>query len=235
MEMPDKDRKLRLLEETRAFLRETGWLSERAPYARERILAATRLVEFDAGETVYLMGDPSDGVYGFASGGLQIQLPGDDGQVVAIHRTEPGFWVGESALFAEGERLISLIAGQSTVGLHIPQVVLLELVAATPSLYGDFFALSHRNLETALRLLGNMAVAGADRRLALRLLHYEEINAATGGWIALGQAELAELIAVSLPTLQRAMRRFVAAGAVEQGYGRVRVLDRQRLLAISVD
>lgn len=218
-----------------AFLRRRGWLSERSPAEQDAILGVARLVSFGPGETIYHMGDRADGVYGVVSPGVRILLPADDGQVVDVHRAEAGFWAGESALLADGTRLVSLIATQQTTAVHIPRATILDLVEADSSLFRAFYALSHRNLATALRLLANMSLGSSARRLAMRLFHYEEVNGAPGDWIEIGQSDLAELVAVSLPTLQRIIRRLVAAGALESGYGRVRVLDREKLLALCND
>jgi CRP/FNR family transcriptional regulator, cyclic AMP receptor protein len=55
------------------------------------------------------------------------------------------------------------------------------------------------------------------------------------GWIALSQPELAKLLAVSLPTLQRILRRLVKDGFLRTSYGRLRVLDRDALVRICAD
>jgi hypothetical protein len=55
------------------------------------------------------------------------------------------------------------------------------------------------------------------------------------GWIPISQPELAKLLAVSLPTLQRAMRRFVGDGILLSAYGRIRVVDRDGLARFCTD
>jgi hypothetical protein len=46
---------------------------------------------------------------------------------------------------------------------------------------------------------------------------------------------LAKLLAVSLPTLQRVMRRFVNAGVLISKYARIRVIDRSALERLCID
>jgi CRP-like cAMP-binding protein len=221
--------------EAAEFLQATGWLSERPAATRRLILDAAKLVRFGANETVYHMGDPADGVYGFVTGGLRVLMPSEDGEVVTVHVTEPGFWVGDSAFFASSNRLISLVTVQPVVALHVSQISLRTLVEEHPGLNQDFFALSHRNLATALRLLANLAIASSQRRIALRLLHYEELSGAPGGWLDLNQSDLTRLLAVSLPTVQRVLRRMSTAGAIEVGYGRLRIIDRKKLIGLCSD
>ena len=109
---------------------------------------------------------------------------------------------------------------------------ILELVRKTPEFYKDFYALTHNNMKTALRIMANLAVQRADQRLALRLLHLAETAHDHEGWIKASQEEISSMIAASLPTLQRILRRFSDNGYVEIGYGRIRVKDRKALLAL---
>ncbi len=198
-----------------------------------KILQTGRLARFDDNEAICRMGECADGLVGLVTGGAEIRLMGDDGVLTAVHRTEPGFWCGASAIFSDDPSLVSVIATRPTVALHLPITRLRALADADPQLHRDFHALSHRNLATALRLVGNLCVASSERRLALRLAHYDEIAPEPGNWIFVSQGALADLIAVSLPTLQRALRRFIRDGLVEVGYGKLRIPDRDALRAHS--
>jgi CRP/FNR family cyclic AMP-dependent transcriptional regulator len=40
------------------------------------------------------------------------------------------------------------------------------------------------------------------------------------------------MVALSLPTLQRVLRRLQDGGLIELGYGRIRILDRRGLLSL---
>ena len=68
--------------------------------------------------------------------------------------------------------------------------------------------------------------------MADRLMMEAESRGDTDGWIPMSQPELAKLLAVSVPTLQRVMRRFVSAGLVQNNYGRIKVMDRDALMRI---
>jgi hypothetical protein len=43
---------------------------------------------------------------------------------------------------------------------------------------------------------------------------------------------LAKLLAISVPTLQRVMRRFAGAGLVKNSYARIQVIDRDALVRL---
>ena len=57
-----------------------------------------------------MAGDSADGLYGLASGGLEITFPLIADEPVVVYRAEPGFWIGDNAELADTPRLVSLKA-----------------------------------------------------------------------------------------------------------------------------
>jgi CRP-like cAMP-binding protein len=96
-------------------------------------------------------------------------------------------------------------------------------------LYSDFYALTYENFQTAFRIIVNLAIPSTDKRVADRLLLELEMRGDAEGWVSLSQSDLAKLVAISLPTLQRVMRRLANSGLVTNNYGRVQVIDRDAL------
>lgn len=213
-----------------ATLGRSGWFAGRSERMRALIGAEARLRRFRPGETLYHVGDASNGLFGLVEGALRLSVPRDDGEDYVIHRADPGFWIGDAAQFSDDGRLVTLTAAASTTVVHVSAEALERLVEAEPRLYRDFYALTHQNFRTALRLFVNTLVPDSDLRVALRLLHQHELAGEPERGIALAQAEFADLVGLSLPTLQRALKRLAEAGLVEIGYGRIRILDREALL-----
>ena len=214
-----------------APLLRVGWLSKQSKVFQTALLAQGRVRAYRAGETIYHEGDPSDGLYGLARGALEISVPSDSGLQVACHRADPGFWIGDLAIFSEQPRLVSIKATCDAELVFVPQSHLWALVDEDPAMLRAFYLLTHQNMALALRLLSNLTVAQSERRLGLRLLHYHELSVEKDHWIELSQEHLADLLALSLPTLQRALRRLADDGLVELAYRRLRVLDPEALLA----
>lgn len=208
-----------------------GWFADRSPETRAALAGIARLRDYAAGEALYHFGDAPNGIFGLVRGALDLTIPRADGMDVTAHRAEPGFWVGDLALFAGQTRLVSVVAAEPTRVVHLPAWELRRLVEADRSLHADFHALTHENMATALRLLANLATTPSEARVAVRLLLLEEAQGGGAGDIRLSHAKLAEMIALSVPTLQRVLRRLEGEGLVELGYGRIRILDRRRLLA----
>jgi CRP-like cAMP-binding protein len=206
-----------------------GWFSQRSRATRARLSAIAKLRTFAKDEMLYLAGDAPNGVFGLVSGSLNISFPRADGEDYTLHRAGAGFWLGDLALFSAGVRLVSVRAAEPSLMVHLPVHDLASLLNEDPSLYADFYALTYENFKTAFRIISNLAIASTEKRLADRLLMESETRGDAEGWIPLSQPELAKLLAVSVPTLQRIMRRFVNAGLVRNKYARIQVMDRDAL------
>ncbi|MFY2826689.1 Crp/Fnr family transcriptional regulator [Ruegeria sp. MALMAid1280] len=213
------------------LLQETGWFSKRSDAFQRDLLACGAAKTYEPWEALYHHGDPANGIFAVVSGGVQITAPADDGQEFVIHREGAGFWIGDLALFADTPRLISVVTTQETQALFFPHSRIAKLVQANPAYIHEFYALTQENMQTALRIMANLAVTGSEKRLVLRLLHLDEGASKSDGWIVVSQDELAEMIAVSQPTLHRSLHRLADLDLIELGYGRVRLKDRQALIA----
>lgn len=218
------------LDEVWALLEKNGWLAERAADVCDRLRSIARVRSYRRGEPLYIVGEPSNGVFGIAKGALDISIPREDGQEVMFHRAQPGFWIGDLALFSAQPRLVTASAATDVVAVFLPKAPLARLLEQNPEMGLDFYMLSHRNVATMLQLMSNLSIPRAEARVALRLLSYDQQSTKKPGWIPLSQEKLAQLTALSLPTVQRTLRNFVATGLVELGYGRLRILDRKQLL-----
>ena len=208
---------------------EQGWFSQRSPETRKRLARIAKLRHFAKDDLVFLAGDPPNGMFGLVSGSFNISIPRADGEDYTVHRAATGFWIGDLALFAEGARLVSIRAAEPTVMVHLPPQELRGLVTRHPALYADFYALTYENFRVAFQIISNLAISSSDKRLADRLLLEHEGRGDKDGWISLSQSELASLTAISLPTLQRVLRRFTAEGLINQRYARIQVLDCEAL------
>jgi CRP-like cAMP-binding protein len=209
-----------------------GWLSQRSANTRARLSEIARLCTFGKDELIYLAGDPPNGVFGLVSGSLNISYPRGDGEDYIVHRAGTGFWIGDVALLAKGVRLVSARAAEPTTMVQLPTRDLARLIRDDPRLYADFYALTYENFRTTLQIVTNLAIGSADKRLADRLLAEIANRGSKHDWISMTQVDLAKLLAISLPTLQRAMRRFVKRGLIIHEYARIQVIDHNGLIAI---
>jgi CRP/FNR family cyclic AMP-dependent transcriptional regulator len=216
-------------------LEEQGWFSQRSEATRAKLRAIAKLRNFSKNELVYMAGDAPNGVFGLVSGSLNVSFPQADGQDYTMHRAGCCFWVGDLALFSEGPRLVSVRAAEPTQMVQLPAKELARLVRDDPQLYADFYALTYENFRTAFQIIVNLAIVSTEKRVADRLLLEAERRGDGEGWISLSQSELAKLVAISVPTLQRVLRRFASAGLVTNRYARIQVIDRDALVRVRGD
>ena len=213
------------------ILNQTDWFGARGPNFQNDLMTCAVVRTFEPGETLYHHGDPANGIHAVLDGSVQITAPADDGQEFVVHREGAGFWIGDLALFAEAQRLVSVMTTQQTRTLFFPSSRVERMVQENPEYVRDFYALTRENMKTALRIMANLAVTGSEKRLVLRLLHLDEGASKSDGWIIVSQDELAAMVAVSQPTLHRNLHRLSGLGLVELGYGRLRLIDRRKLIA----
>lgn len=159
---------------------------------------------------------------------MNISIPRGDGEDYTVHRAGAGFWVGDLALFSEAARLVSVRAAEPTAMVHLPPRALKRLISRQPRLYADFYSLTYENFRVAIHIISNLGISSSDKRLADRLLMEHDALGSWDGWISLSQSELANLTAMSLPTLQRALRRLMSAGLVNQRYARIQKQSPRR-------
>lgn len=210
-----------------------GWLAGRSEERQAKLLAIGRLRKYKSGRYIYRAGEPGTAIFGLLDGTLDLILPVEGRPDIVVHRADPGYWIGDLAVFSGRPRLISVRAHGSTTMMVLPTQSTVELLRRDPELWQDFYALSDENTELALRFLGEALAFTGVERIARRLSHLaaERTESALAGdnWLEISQASLAGMVGVSLPTVQRALRHLGEEGLIETAYGKLRVLDRDGL------
>lgn len=211
------------------IVEERGWFAQRSAATRKRLASIAKLRHFDTDEPVYLIGDVPTGVFGLVRGSLNCSFPRSDGEDYVMHRTGAGFWFGDLALLSDRPRLASFRAAEPTTLVLLPIQELRGIIRETPSLYADFYQLTYENFESAFKIITNLSMQSACKRVADKLLFELDAWPNDDGWLPISQTDLARMTAISVPTLQRVVRRFAQEGSIEKSYGRIKVIDREQL------
>lgn len=211
-----------------APLDRTGWLSRQTPELRAWFAAHGRWRTYAAGELLYLHGDPPDAIYGVAQGTVELQFAPVGSELVTLHRAEPGFWIGESALLADAPRIASLFAASEARLFRVPGPALRQFVTEQPQHWRAFYELTHANTLTALTLLAEALSLTPRARLARLLLRLSESSAE----IQANQDDLRRILGMTRSSLRRALNVLIANGIIATGYGRITILDRSRLKSL---
>jgi len=210
-----------------APLHEVGWLAEQSHDFNEWAEQVGRWKTFKKGQFIYHAGDRSDGLYGLASGSLQMTFPLVAEEPVVIHRAEIGFWIGDAAELTNRPRMVTLMAASQAKLLHLPSSAIKTLLANKPEQWRSFYQLSASNMHAAVTQLAEVLALTVRARVCRRLLALSDED----GFAAITQEELARLLGVARPTLRRCLADLEAQGGIETNYRKLRVVDSSILNA----
>ena len=204
-----------------APLDRVGWLGNQPEDFRQWVASVAEWRIYNVGKPIYLAGDQSDGFYGLASGALELTFPLIGDEPISVYRAEVGFWIGDSAELSDEPRLISLFAASDCRMLHIPGKAIGSRLASRPLDWQYYYRLSHINVKTAITLLAESLALSVRARVCRRLLKLTKSDAET----RITHEQLAKFLGLTRTTVSEELRRLSARGAIDTGYGRIRVLD----------
>lgn len=183
-------------------------------------------MHFEAGETIFHIGDPPGGVYGIAKGAVTVMLAPPTETPRPFHVGLAGSWIGEGPFLTGERRRVGMQAAIETWALLLPLDAMEQITRDDPSTMRRFIKIMATNLDILVRAFYDIQDPNDDRRVALALLRL-----ATGsqGSVPLTQAVLGEMSGVSRKGVNAALKRFVAAGYAAKGYRSITVRNVKAL------
>jgi CRP/FNR family cyclic AMP-dependent transcriptional regulator len=228
VEPPDEHRRAR---DIASPLLAKGWLSSCRPDFQDDVLAIARVMHVPKGVEVYRAGDIGDAIYGLVSGAVNIEFPADNGELFTLHRSDPGYWIGDLAILAETERLITLSTARDCTFLVLAAADVKRLVETNENALTSLYRLTHENLKLALKLIATLMQKSADKAIAMRLLVHAG-EAGEGQWLQITQSELADMTGMSHAKAKQIISKLSKQGLVETAYGKIKVRDIAALAAL---
>ena len=147
-----------------------GWLSFTPPAFRDRVLPRLRLREYRKRESVYSVGDPTSGLLGIVSGGVEIEVPPPGATPHLVHYASTGFWFGEWSFIVGVRRSGSVVATRPTTLSLLPAADCRAILKADPSAWQWFALLSAMTTELSVGFVTDSLLADPTHRLAALLL-----------------------------------------------------------------
>ena len=228
------------IDAARKIVMDNGWLSQTPPSFQGVVLDRCRLEKYDAGQRIFMAGDPPGGMYGLVSGCLGISIaPGERGPYFA-HLAKPGTWFGENSAIAERPRRIGLTATRDAQLLHLPLARINEIVAKDPAAWRLIALVTSGHIDMAIGACDDLMLRDHVKRciaVLLRLGGFRYISPAalTHDEIDFSQDEIATLANVARTTVGRVLRNLEKAGHIEQRYRRIRILAPDSLRSMLRD
>lgn len=206
------------------IVRNHGWLSRQPEQFRADVLQHCTLRHFEAGETLYGVGDEATGVYGLVEGAIELDLA--NGHVGTIRTA--GYWIGETAAFRGAPRMVSLVAVVPSYALYLPLVEFKRLIANAD--YCRYFALLViEHIDEALSIIADLMASDPLARVAGRLVTLGRAQSSGAKNLPVTQAELASMCGLARPTVNKVIKVLTQSGVLESHYGKLTIVDPARL------
>ena len=173
------------------------------------------------------------------SGYLMTERPMSDGSSSAVGLVGPGTLVGLSyAIHQERRPGFRYRAHTDTVVIHTPSDALLELLDTEPALWKDMAGMLLRQKREMHATVLTQAMGSLNQRLAATIDRLAQLYGTTEGdagklRLQITQEDLAALLQVSRPTINKALRALEGDGILSLEYKTIAILDRKRLRKIA--
>lgn len=206
------------------------WFAGLPAGLRADLLAAGRLQRLRAGEVLFRRGDANTGLYGVLDGAIRIGAPTPDGREAVLGLIETAQWFGEIALFDRGPRTHDAEAVVPSRLLWIPRDRLETLLEAEPGHWRHLGGLLAEKIRAVFAGLEELALLPAPARLARRLLAMAQGHGMLAPGlaqrrIAVTQAQLGAMLALSRQTVSEVLRDFEARGWLARHHGGIELKD----------
>jgi CRP-like cAMP-binding protein len=194
--------------------------------ASVRDLAAhVREVRFRKGEVIYREGEPADVLFVVARGQVKLtrRHSTERTQLVAIAGPNQAF--GEPGIIDHGPRAMDAVAMEACELLAMPAEVFWDALQTQPALARRVIELLGERLRRSGREFQDLVFFDAPTRLARKLLDLaEDYGQSSDGVITVAvrmtQGELAQMVGMSRPNVNRLLAEFEAHGWIDWNQGR---------------
>lgn len=203
------------------------------PVSLEKLRGNGRRLSLPPRTTLLQPGDAVSGAYFVISGSIRIYYLDANGEAGTLYRVEAGgsCILALNCLFSKMQYPAWAEAGEEGVTfLAIDGTLARELIGHDPTFTQLLFE------QISLRLFQILTVLEAAIRLPLegRLVTFL-LETETDGVVALSQERIAEHLGTSREVVSRIIRKHAKGGLLSLSYGRIQILDREKLSAILQD
>ncbi len=214
------------------------WFGALPPDLADPMLAKLEPRRLAVGDALYPQGSECEGIFAILSGQMSIYNTATDGRRTLMALVQPGEWTGFVPLFDGKEQPLSCVAKRPSVAALLPADVVLRLFEASAERY---LMLAMPPLAT-LRFLHDFLI-NTNGREPVRLVAQRLYDLARVPWLNtlvprqfmdnLSQSDIAEATGLSRPSVNKALGDLAKSGLVELGYGKIKIMRPQDLLAVA--
>jgi CRP-like cAMP-binding protein len=200
---------------------------------RRAVMAAGAATSFKSGQLFFDVGDTIDKVHFLVSGAVSTTLPMRDGSAVEVMLIGSEGAVGLLCAYGPIEAFGRVRAETDGAAITLPVQNFTKLIHDRPTLRQMIGVRSAVVAAELARGAACNAVHKLEPRLAKSLLRFHDRVA--GDELALTQEHMSRMLGVSRTTLNAVAQALQEKGAVRYSRGRMGILDRGRLEALSCE
>ena len=214
-----------------SVLRRFGWLAGTPAEFQDVVLRKSDRMTVGQGDTVFHAGDDAGGGIGVIEGFADLHVEGGGSDDTLSHIVGPGYWVGGVAALTGRPRRIGMVARTTLRLIRLPRAEILRMTEQVQEHWRHFPGLAAINLATAIDIVDALRRSDPAERLAMVLRNLNQGAPTAGGELAVSQADLASLSALSRSSVNRALGVLAARGLIRQGYKTISLPDPEALAA----
>lgn len=205
-----------------AFWRSFDLFAGLAPEALAALAGMAQWRRWQAGEVLFLRGDPGDWMVALAEGRVKLTLLTPQGRELILRHAEAGDTLGEFALVDGDPRSADATAVVPTAGWVLERARFAALTEAHPALGMAAARYFCRRLRDTTDQLEGIALYQLEARLArfllftLRQIHGDDVPEAAALRLEISQGELAAVLGASRPKVNRALLALQTGGALRR-------------------
>jgi CRP/FNR family transcriptional regulator len=212
------------------ILAKITYFADLEPPVMQKLSSAAIQRKYDAGQVVFMEGEPCSGLYVVQDGWLKSVMIAASGREQVIRVVGPGDVFNELGVLAGGLNQITVQALEPATLWIIPQNVLLELMRRDPGLCQAIVRNLTQRIQHLMKLVEDLSLRPVEGRLARILLEAAQegvINRRR--WST--QAEMAARLGTVPDVLNRALRSLVEEGVIRLERQQIVILDPAALKA----
>jgi CRP/FNR family cyclic AMP-dependent transcriptional regulator len=201
---------------------------------RHGLIAQSRLRNFRAGETIFLMGSAGDSLLAVLKGKVGIGASTPDGREIRLATLQPGEFFGEIALLDGKERSANAVAMTACSLAILERRDVLAFFDRHPAAWPRLVETLCRRLRLTDQHIAEVALLPLPVRLAkvltrIAMAHADPATGRPRHQVQLSQNELGKIVGATRETVNRCFKDWRRSGIVDVDDGVITILDRAAL------
>ncbi|HEY1365455.1 MAG TPA: Crp/Fnr family transcriptional regulator [Xanthobacteraceae bacterium] len=198
---------------------------------RAALAGRARIRSFQAGETIFAIGEPGDQMMAVLSGTIRISVPSPKGKELLLAIIHPGEVFGELAVFDRKERSADAVAETAGALAVLDRRDVLSFFDRNPGAWSRLVEVLCHRLRRTDQVFAEVALLELPARLAKTMLRLLPANpaAAKGQKIRFSQRELANMVGGTRESVNKCLRQWQRSGLVRVSEGSIFVTNLEAL------